>query len=243
MSKIYSSNLTLTPAERKQISFLIVESNTQERAQLKQILRNSGYEQIFEANSHTLAKDKLFERRVSHIIFECKKTTMPVDQFVSEVLEVDPKLTLIASSANPKLDDVFNLLTKGARGYLIKPYTQDGVDQAIILATKADPFPEAVLKAKDRNEALAVLVVTALDKLASTLRQTEEFETAKKELPKLTLLLERSVEIATTFSRGEEEGYVKALVEQCIARQNSPSSRLGRLRKRMKLDKDCAGAF
>ncbi|MCS6961700.1 MAG: response regulator [Deltaproteobacteria bacterium] len=239
MKKIYESGLNLTPAERRAISVLIVESNSQERALLKQILRNLSFETIYEAPSHLVAKEKLLERKVTHVIFECKKLGMPVEQFVAELLELDPKLTLIATSVNPKLDDVFELLTKGTRGYLVKPFTPDGVEQALIIATKAEPFPEAVLKARDRNEALAVLVITALDRLGTILRQTEEFETAKKEVPKAVFMLERAVDMAVTFSRGEEQGYLNSLIEQCIARQNVPSSRLGRLRKRIKIDRDC----
>ncbi|MCS6893841.1 MAG: response regulator [Deltaproteobacteria bacterium] len=240
MRKPFQTSLTLTTAERRSISILVVDNNSQDRNLLKQILRNCGFETVYEAVNHSVAQEKMLERKVTHIIFEAKKTTMPVEQFVSQILEVDPKVTLIASSSNPQLDDVFNLLTKGARGYIVKPFTQDGVEHSMVLATKAEPFPEAVLKAKDRNEALAVLVMTALDKLGTVLKQTEEFETAKKELPKLFLFLERAVEMAVTFARGGGDGYLNSFVQECIARQNIPSSRLGRLRKRIKIEKECS---
>lgn len=228
------TSLVLTPAERKNISILVVESNPNDRALLRQILKNSCFDTVYEANNHLMAKDKILERRVSHLIFEAKKINIPVDDFVESILSVDPKLTLIATSSNPQLDDVFNLLTKGAKGYIVKPFTQIGVEQALIIATKAEPIPEAVLKAKDRNEALAVLVTIALDKLATVLKQSEEFETAKKEIPRALFFLEHSVDMATTFSKGGEEGYIHSLVKECIERQNIPSSRLGRLRKRIK---------
>ncbi len=234
MPKNLESSLVLTPAEKKGISFLVVESNSSDRNLLRQILRNANFETVYEANNHLVAKEKLLERRITHVIFESKKINIPVEEFVESLLAIDPKLTLIASSSNPQLDDVFNLLTKGAKGYIVKPLTHEGVEQAVILATKAEPIPEAVLKAKDRNEALAVLVTLALDKLANILKQTEEFETAKKEVPRAFFFLQHSVEMAITFCKGGEEGYLEALVKECIERQNVPSSRLGRLRKRIK---------
>jgi len=234
---VYQTNLTLTLAERSKISILVVEPNPEARENVKQILRHLNFPTIFEASNHLIAIEKFLERSITHVIFDSQKSSMPPAEFVTKILELNPRTILISSSANPKLDDVFSLLTKGARGYLIKPYTLEGVDEAIILATKSEPFPEAVLQAKDRNEALAVLVVTALDRLATVIKHAQEFETAKQELPKHFFLLQRAVDLAVTFSRDEEAGYLESFVRVCKEKQKLPSSRLGRLRKKLKIAK------
>ena len=132
------------------------------------------------------------------------------------------------------MDDVFNLLILGAKGYLCKPFTIDTVDLAIVNATKGEPIADAVLQARDRNEALVAILMQSLDKAATILRQAQQFETARREVPRAMNGLKRASELALTFAKDGEAGILEALERFCIERSKGPATRLGRLRKRLK---------
>ena len=225
--------LNMTPKERAAASFLIVESDTLERNNMRSALRSLGFGTLSDAPNHASALEKLEDRRFTHIIFEAKKTNMPSAEFLHKVFEGYPDIIAIPSSYEPNVDDVFDLLIMGAKGYLVKPFTVDTVDQAVLSASKGDPIAEAVLQAKDRNEALIAICMASLDKVATLLRQSYQFDTAKREVPKAMLTFYRSADLAKTFAKGGEEGLLEALEKFCIERSKGPATKLGRLRKRI----------
>jgi DNA-binding NarL/FixJ family response regulator len=223
----------MSSMERARAQILVVESDGMARNSLKQTLATLGYMAIYDAPNHAMALQKLAERPISHIIFEAKKTNMPAADFLTAVLSCDEKIVALPSSHEPSVDDVFGLLMLGARGYICKPYTPDAVDDAISMATKGEPLSEAILFAKDRNEALVSLVMTALDKLAVTMKQSRQFETAERELTQRVLQYRRATEIAKTFAQGGKPKLLESLIEFCLERGEGPASRLGRIRKRL----------
>lgn len=225
-------SLSLTDYERKKISVLIVESEASSRSILRQALQHMGIPIVSDSQDHALALQKIKQRSFSHVIFEAKKTNMPSRDFLLSVLEYDDRIIAIPSSFEPTVDDVFGLLVVGARGYLVKPFTDASVEDAFIMATKGEPLSESILYAKDRNQALASLVMTALDRLATVTRQAEQFETAQRELPRARSSLGRAVAIAKTFCKGGDSYLFEALLEFCLERSSGPASRLGRVRKR-----------
>jgi len=192
-----------------------------------------GYGTVSDAADHVQALKKIEERRFSHIIFEAKRTSMPSNDFLTKVIELDSTVFSIATSWEPNVDDVFGLLIIGARGFIVKPFTEESVDESIIMASKGEPISDAILYAKDRNEALASLIMTQLDKLATTLRQSVHFETARREIPRRAAGLRRTMNIGRTFARGGPEKLLDSLVDFCLERSDGPATRLGRLRKRL----------
>ena len=92
---------------------------------------------------------------------------------------------------------------------------------------------EAVLNARDRNEALVAITMSSLDKAATTLRQSRQFETAKRDVPKTQTTLKRSADLARTFAKGGNDGLMEALQKFCLERSKGPATKLGRLRKRL----------
>lgn len=224
----------MSPAERAKASIMIVESDVMDRNNMRTALKALGYGGLSDAPNHAAALEKMNERKFTHVIFEAKKTNMPARDFLSKVFESYPDTICIPSSHEPNVDDVFDLLIIGAKGYLCKPFTIDTVEQAIIAATKGEPISEAVLQAKDRNEALVAIMMSSLDKAATLLRQAEQFETAKREVPKAIGVLRRSADLARTFAKGGEEALLDAMERFCIERSKGPATRLGRLRKRLK---------
>lgn len=223
----------LSPGERERISIMIIEADTTSRNSLKQALTGLGYLNLCDAPNHLLALKKFEERKISHVIFDAKKTNMPTKEFLQKLFEMDPNIIAIALSSEPSVDDVFDLLIIGARGYIVKPYNADALDSAIIMATKGEPISEAILHAKNRNEALASLVMTTFGKLATIMRQAEQFETAQREVPRKMLAFKRAMDIARTFADGGDSIFVESIVEFCCDRGSGPASRLGRIRKRL----------
>jgi len=227
----------MSDAERRKAAILLVEPDPALRQSLRQHLVSLGYGSLADASDHLQALKKLGERRFTHIIFEAKKTTMPAKDFMLKAFEMDDNMIAIPSSWDPNVDDVFGLLIIGARGYLVKPTSQDNLDESIVMASKGEPISESVLYAKNRNEALAMLIVGALDRLTIAMRQALQFETAKREIPGRMSGFKRAVEIGKTFADGGESAMLEELVNVLIERGEGPASRLGRVRKRIEAKK------
>ncbi|MCB0352007.1 MAG: response regulator [Bdellovibrionales bacterium] len=226
--------MSLTPKERANAVILTVEPDRNERQNIRTALKQLGFGGITDCPTHSAALEKMQERRITHIIFDAKKTNMPTTEFVSKVVEYDPNVVLIPASFEPNVDDVFDLLVLGARGYLCKPFTVDTVDAAVVAATKGEPIADSVKQAKDRNEALVAIMMASLDKAATIMRQAKQFDTAKREIPRAMRGFRVSAELAQTFAKGGQDGLFEALERFCIERSKGPATRLGRLRKRLK---------
>jgi two-component system, chemotaxis family, chemotaxis protein CheY len=230
--------LSLSTEERNKAEILIVESDSNDRNNMRSAVKSLGYGGVSDAPNHAAALERIQQRRFSHVVFDARKTNMPPREFLQKVLTLDAATICIPSSYQPNVDDVFDLLMIGARGYLVKPFNADTVEQAIIMATKGDPIADVVLTAKDRNEALVAIMMSSLDKTSTILRQAAQFETAKREIPRSLATFRRSAELARTFAKGGDDGLIEALEKFCIERSKGPATRLGRLRKRLKNTRD-----
>lgn len=229
-----AASVTLSTAERSRSSILIVESEANDRNNMRTAFKSLGYGSYSDAPTHAAALEKLGQKKFTHIIFDAKKTNMTPKEFLHKVFEGDTSIIALPSSYNPNVDDVFDLLIMGAKGYLVKPFTQETLDNAVIMATKGEPMSEAVLQAKDRNEALIAILMGSLDKTAIILRQAQQFETARREIPRAIAGLRRSAELAKTFAKGGENALIEAMEKFCIERGKGPATKLGRLRKKLK---------
>lgn len=234
---IDEGDVVMSVTERNRASVLIVESDANERNTMRTALRNLNYGGFSDAPNHMAALERLEQRKFTHVIFEARKTNMPPKDFLQKILQADKTTVCIPSSFEPNVDDVFDLLIMGAKGYLCKPFTADALDRAIAMASKGEPISELVLQAKDRNEALVAIVMASLDKAATILRQASQFETAKREMPKAMIALRQSSELARTFSKGGDEALLDAMERFCIERSKGPASRLGRLRKKLQFNR------
>jgi CheY-like chemotaxis protein len=228
------TTLKMSPAEKAACTILVVESDPGEANYMREALKSLGFTSLSDAPSHHIALDKISGRQFSHVIFDAKKiTNYPLKAWLTKVFEIDSRIIALPASVNPSVDDVFDLLVVGARGYLVKPFTFEAVDHAVIQATKGEPISDRVLGAKDRNEALVAMMMTSVDRLATVFRQAQQFETAKRALPNAVAALARAADLAHTFAKGGEEGLIESLENFCIKQSNGPATRLGRLRKRL----------
>lgn len=233
----FRKSISFNDAERKRLEILVVEPDASNRANFRQALIAQGYAKVSEANDHVSGIDRVRNRPVTHILFDAKATNMSPQDFVVQALEWDPKLTLVPASLEPTVDDVFGLLVLGARGYVVKPFTPETLDVALLMATKGEAISPAILYAKDRNEALASFVLTALDKVAVLTCDARKHETARPELRVAEYHLKRAVDIARTFMKGTEDDLREAFIEFCVERASGPATKLGRLRKRLETRK------
>jgi hypothetical protein len=69
------------------------------------------------------------------------------------------------------------------------------------------------------------------------MRQAREFKSAERDVKNYNYQLRESVELAQLFCDGNEADLRDKLVEGCINRAKDASTRLGRLRKRLKKDR------
>jgi two-component system chemotaxis response regulator CheY len=232
MSSIQTST-DLTQAERAVANILVVEPEPSDRNLMRTMLKGLGYPGVAESPNHLASLDKFEGRKFTHIIFDAKKGNCPMKEWFSQIMDIAPHIIAIPTSSNPSVDDVFELLLLGAKGYLVKPFTRDTLDLSVTLATKGEPIPDIVKQARDRNEALVALMMSSLDRLATVQRQAKQFETALRELPRAQAALRRASDLAVMFAKGGEDGLVHALERFCIEKSRGPATRLGRLRKRL----------
>ena len=223
----------ISVTDRKKSSVLIVEADGNSRNNLRLAVKTLGFGIISDVPSHAQGLERLNGRRFSYVIFDSKKTNVTPDDFLRQVLQLDKETVAIPSSNSPRVDDVFELFVIGAKGFLVKPFTVDSVEEALIWAKKGEPIAEAVLYAKDRNEALVAMMMMALDNVAILLRQSRQFETALRDVPQAMRRFMHAVELAKTFCKGSDELLTNSIMQFCVERGSGPASRLGRLRKKL----------
>ncbi len=233
----HDANCILNEKERRDLTLLLVESDVQVRNSMRQALVSLGYEDITDAGDNLSAIGRLEEKNYTHVIFDTRNCNMLPREFLTQVFNKNEHTIALPSSSLPTVDEVFDLLMGGARGYIVKPFTAGSLDEAISWATKGDAVSDAIMNAGSRNEALASLLLSSLDKLALVLRQAKEFETAKREIPKRWAMLHRAMEISRTFAKGGDPELRTAIVDCAIKRSSFEAQHIGAIRRRRKLKK------
>jgi len=227
------STYQLTEKERRLVSILLIESDNRLRNSMRQALVSLGYEDIADSNDHVAALEKLEDRLFSHVIFDTKQSSINPKEFLALLFQKADASIAIASSTEPTVDEVFDLLIGGARGYIVKPFTAGSLDEAIVWSTKGESISEAVLEAESRNEALALLTLSSLDKLALVMRQARKFDTAKREVPRRFAMLKRALEISKTFSKGGIVQFQRTIIEAAIKKASRvENNQIGPVKKR-----------
>ena len=98
----------------------------------------------------------------------------------------------------------FSLLQNGAKNFVIKPFSEDVLEDALVQATMGEAFNPAILNSDNRNESLLKVVVAQIDKTALAIKDAERHSSAEKKLPILKTELFNSVKMTKAFSEGEE---------------------------------------
>jgi len=223
----------LSGAEKSRCNVLVIDSDPNERNQLRGMLQSLGYGAVSEASDHMGALRRLRERTFTHIIFTAEKTSMNSHEFVKRVLHLEPQTILIASIVATLGEQVFELLQDGAKGFLAMPCTPETLDESIASASKGEPIADSILHAPDRNRALASMVSSSLDKAALAQREVILNRKSQKDISGIMEKFKRSVKVAWTLAKGGPTEMGKGLESFLLERSNSPSTKLGRIRKRL----------
>lgn len=223
--------------DRQKFQVLVVASKAITSSQLRQSLKSLGFTQVSVVASHVAALERVKGRNFTHYLFEAKDTDMPSIEFVKQLLEMEKEAIMIAVSEEPRIDDVFGLLRAGARAFLVPPLTVDMIEQMIVLATEGPQLSEAVLHAPDRNAAFVAVILNNLYRLSVSMRQSREFKSAERDVKIYTYALRESVEMAQLFCEGGDNDLREKIIEGCINRAKDASTRLGRLRKKLKKER------
>lgn len=227
------NDLLMTNREKAKTCILVIEKDTTERNNLKTAMKNVGFENISDASDVDLAFEKLSQRHFTHVIFNVEELSMPIDSFIKRLTEIENDVAAIACLPQPDIDHIFEMMIHGARGFLVKPFTFESIETSISMATKGEPINSLVLQAKDRNEALVAVMMASVDNMANILKQSHQFETAKREIPRYFSNLNNTVALAHTFAKGGDEGLIQSLESFCIERSKNLASRRDKMRTRV----------
>jgi hypothetical protein len=225
--------LQMSSKERQSAEILICEERMNERNSLKMALRGLHYGHIGDVPTLSQGLKRLENRNYTHIIFQARKSDITAGDFLQCAITKCPNAVFLAASFEPTVDNVFSLLIGGAKGYLVCPFTAISLDNAVVQATVGDGFPNELLMAKDRNEALVAITMSNLDRVANTMRQAKKFDALKKQIPQEMAKLRISSQMARTFCEGGPEGFFTSLETFSERRSAGPATKLGRLRKRL----------
>ncbi len=229
-------------AERSKFQVMVVSSKGAASSQIRQALKSLGFTQITAAPSHGQALERARSRNFTHIFFDAAPTDMPPLEYVSKTLEMEQNVIMIAISDQPKIDDVFALLRTGARSFLVPPFNLDSLEAILVQATERPALSDAVLSAPDRNAAFAAVILNNLYRLSVSMRQAREFASAQRDVRVYDCALRESMEMAQIFCEGSDTDLRDKIVEGCINRSKDASTRLGRLRKKLRKERAADGS-
>lgn len=223
----------LSSAKRQSSTFLIIDPDDRTAELLKRSLLTLNFGHCTSAPSHAKGLDKLKERPFTHIIFDARTTDMSPEEFLDKALVLEQGIVLIAASFDPTLDNVFDLLMKGARSYLVKPFAQSDVDEVICLATAGNPFPQFIGESSDRNKVFSMMTSHALDSLSEVQKQADRFESASRKVSGYKMQLNNAVRLGTTFGIDGAAGFSRALIDHFTECAGQPATALGKRRRQL----------
>ena len=224
----------LSEQDKHAVSLLIVEPSELLQRRLNTILAKIGVANISMTDDHLIGKRRLSQREFTHVLFSMKPTSLGPREFLADLLSQSPDTAAIAVAAQPDVDEVFELLVLGARGYLLEPFAEETLEGALAIAMNGKAIPDSVLHAKERNLVLVEFMADSLDDLAEALKAARSSGAARAEIPKLMAAFRDSVNLAKTFKEGDEESLLSSIETFCLKRSEGPATKLGRARKRIR---------
>ncbi len=220
----------------------MVCGNTQTLNQYKYISKTIGFPHVDGYSSHAFALSQISPNSVSHMLFDARSNDMDVVTFVDHMVASQRNMTLVAITEDPVIDRVFDLICRGARGFLVPPVTLDTCESVLVSATKGAPFSQELLEAKDRNKAFAEVILRNLYRLTVALKQTRHSPGAEEYVLKFSQALDESVELARMFHEHSLEHLQAKIVEGCLWRADEERTRLTKLRDNLKKARASEGA-
>ncbi len=125
-------------------SILIVEDDENIRELSDYILSQAGY-QVFKANNGRDALDMMRQQRFNLILLDVHMPIMSgLDVLRSVARPGVPMLPVLMVTANRNIDTVNEAMLLGCVGYVVKPFTPEGLLDRVRLALTAKPKSQDV---------------------------------------------------------------------------------------------------
>lgn len=233
MNADYQSE-SLSPDEWKEIALLLVEPDPAVRRPLLTALGQLCLGGIDNVADHDEALTELKSKSYSHLIFSTTATSLNAVEFLAAVMNVSSDIVALPCSADPDVDQVFDLLMLGARAYLVVPVSVESLSHVVSVATKTEAIPDAMIEGNDKHRSISNMLVNCLDDIAAVMRRAKDSGEEPTALPDLMSKFRDAAEVARVFSSGSELDLIESLQEVCIEKAKvDTSTRLGKVRKRL----------
>lgn len=110
---------------------LIVDDAAFMRMMIKDILTKNGYTVVGEAENGAVAVESYKELKPDLVIMDITMPEMDGIQAVKEIKSLDPNAKIIMCSAMGQQAMVIEAIQAGARDFIVKPFQQDRVIEAV----------------------------------------------------------------------------------------------------------------
>ena len=110
---------------------LIVDDASFMRMMIKDILTKNGFEVVGEAENGLVAVEKYKELNPELVIMDITMPEMDGIQAVKAIKSIDPSAKIIMCSAMGQQAMVIEAIQAGARDFVVKPFQQDKVIEAV----------------------------------------------------------------------------------------------------------------
>ncbi|MCI5066689.1 response regulator [bacterium] len=225
---------SLSFRERQAISVLVVEPEAHLRQVIRNALQSLGYGATSCVSEYSVALDRIESGEYTHLLYEVRgRKEEDVFYFLERAFELNGDLVAIALSENPQVDEIFEHLRRGTRGFLSKPLTSDMVEESMLQATLSSPFSQVILQSNNRDEAFCALLAASVNKAALAKQQELQRKIGAEDALQFLQELEDAVELVHTFRTLGESDFLGLLVDFFIRLSEQPETRLGSLRKRL----------
>ncbi|MCL5056913.1 MAG: response regulator [Actinobacteria bacterium] len=112
-------------------SILIVDDAAFMRMMIKNILLKNGFEVVGEAENGKIAVDMYRETKPDLVTMDITMPEMEGIEAVKAIREIDPNASIIMCSAMGQQSMVMDAIQAGAKDFIVKPFQQDRLLQAI----------------------------------------------------------------------------------------------------------------
>ncbi|MCB0325155.1 MAG: hypothetical protein KDD69_16335 [Bdellovibrionales bacterium] len=202
--------------------------------QIRFQMKALGFISIDTYPNHTAATSTKLTQPYTHVLFDAREDELKMTYFVEKMLENNKGVVMVAISEEPRIDNVFQLIQKGARGFLVPPLNLETTELVLLQATNGPPFSELILTAERRNQAFAEVILNNLYRVSVALRHSREHNLPFEAIRKLNTALQESIEMAMMFCEFDEKDLKQCIFEACIRRADDERTRLGKLRKSLR---------